>query len=432
VDSLHSYLLNKSVAVVGNGKLHPMAGKAIDSHDVVLKFNNGVRFSNPSSFGKRCDVLVSAQLNPMLQNDAYLKANPKYFVRWGKDSISEYLKDKAIYLDDAISKNEVSEQMNTSMIPTTGACFLTWLTRVNCDVTLFGFDHLKNPNWYDTRKKQIGTTWHDSKAEERYIDSLGYKHYKRESLGIPLMFCQRRNNAGDMASGYMYEKITGHKPEALPLSSKHEIKHFAGIGSIIGWCNSNSHVWGSGMISDDSLPYGNPKFYAVRGQHTRNNLIEAGHSVPKVYGDPALLLPDFYPCEVKPEYDFAIIPHYADKGSTLFNNYIGMRNAHVIDIQQNIETLIHAICSASVVISSSLHALIFADAYGVPAYWIRSNRVVGRGFKFYDYFSSIGQDYTERMIGIKADIRRYPKLDHYDVSQKIQKLKEGLYESCPY
>jgi len=60
VERLYNYLKGKSVAVVGNGKLHPLGGKQIDAADVVVKFNNGVRF-DCAGYGKRCVFFDMAQ-----------------------------------------------------------------------------------------------------------------------------------------------------------------------------------------------------------------------------------------------------------------------------------------------------------------------------------------------------------------------------------
>jgi pyruvyltransferase len=55
------------------------------------------------------------------------------------------------------------------------------------------------------------------------------------------------------------------------------------------------------------------------------------------------------------------------------------------------------------VYSSSLHGLIVADSLGLPNVWIElSNKVIGDGFKFHDYNSSI--DFTQYPVQVKPNM----------------------------
>ena len=48
-------------------------------------------------------------------------------------------------------------------------------------------------------------------------------------------------------------------------------------------------------------------------------------------------------------------------------------------------------CACEVIVSSSLHGLIIADAYGIPTVWAKfGNDINGNDFKFYDYYWSLG------------------------------------------
>ena len=43
------------------------------------------------------------------------------------------------------------------------------------------------------------------------------------------------------------------------------------------------------------------------------------------------------------------------------------------------------------ILSSSLHGIIVADSFNIPNAWIYlTDKVIGKGFKFHDYFSAIG------------------------------------------
>ncbi|WP_418510299.1 polysaccharide pyruvyl transferase family protein [Corallibacter sp.] len=62
--------------------------------------------------------------------------------------------------------------------------------------------------------------------------------------------------------------------------------------------NKKCIVWGSGIIHDNQTVK-SEKFLAVRGRETRRVLVSQGYSVSKVYGDPALLLLDYFQPKVK-------------------------------------------------------------------------------------------------------------------------------------
>lgn len=164
-----------------------------------------------------------------------------------------------------------------------------------------------------------------------------------------------------------------------------------GIGSILKECPyTNLNVWGSGMIARNRK-VNRRKFYAVRGKITRELLIKQGHSVPEIYGDPALLLPLVFIPEVQIKYKFGIIPHYDHYG--LLKNQFD-EDILVIDLLADIETIIKQINSCTITLSTSLHGIIVSHAYDIPSFWVtfpqnENVKLVGDGMKFEDYFSSV-------------------------------------------
>src|SRR5690606_16600077 len=92
-----------------------------------------------------------------------------------------------------------------------------------------------------------------------------------------------------------------------------------------------------------------------------------------------------------------LIPHYADL--QLLREMRLPENVRIIDIRQDVEAFIDDLCSCEVVLSSSLHGLIAADAYAIPNLWVEfSDRVIGNGFKFNDYYSSLDEPDTSPHI----------------------------------
>ena len=195
------------------------------------------------------------------------------------------------------------------------------------------------------------------------------------------------------------------------------------IGSVIRWCNFKDGltILGSGsMWNGEKL---NPKsnFKFVRGPLTRNNIMLSGGTCPEIYGDPALLLPLFC-SESKKEHDVGIIPHYVD--------YVEMKNEfpnfNVIPIL-NEDPLVVAkeITKCRAIISSSLHGIIAAHAYGIPAAWLKySNKLDGDGVKFKDHFYSMGlkTHMATKINEVKFSIGTLPDLDK--ISNEFLKLKK--------
>lgn len=157
------------------------------------------------------------------------------------------------------------------------------------------------------------------------------------------------------------------------------------IGSIISFSTNKSNIWGTGFISNKDPFYGG-KVYAVRGKFTRNRLLKMKVDCPEVYGDPALLLPLVFPLNLEKKH-ISIIPHYVDYDDLYFEFSDRFK---IIKLEsKDVENITKEIASSSFVLSSSLHGIIVAHAYGVPAIWIKNKETASDGIKFKDYFSSV-------------------------------------------
>ena len=206
----------------------------------------------------------------------------------------------------------------------------------------------------------------------------------------------RRANVGDVVGSLILAtlyrgpiEIIDDGPAGRP--------NLIGLGSILQWADTQSVIWGSGLIAADA-PFQRPRaIFAVRGRLTREVLLRKGIACPPVFGDPGVLLAEIYPRRHCSEGKVGVIPHYvdADEGFVAQARAAG---AVIIDPLSPPDEYFDRLARCSRVISSSLHGIIFAHAYGIPATWIQlSSRVLGDGFKFYDYFSSIGVAAPERL-----------------------------------
>lgn len=201
------------------------------------------------------------------------------------------------------------------------------------------------------------------------------------------MYWPISNNFGDLIGKYILEKITGCK--VMYAEPTADYKHYVFGGSVLNHAGPNAVVWGSGLgtITDGVNPY--TRIRAVRGPISRARALSIGRNCPAVYGDPGMLMPRFYKPSIKKSHAVGVVPHYVDQ----YRAYDRYKDVHIIDVCASVEAVIDEICSCEQIVSSSLHGIIIAHAYGIPAAWVKiSDSMAGDGTKFRDYFASVGLD----------------------------------------
>lgn len=156
------------------------------------------------------------------------------------------------------------------------------------------------------------------------------------------------------------------------------------VGSIAKWARPGMHVFGSGFIRQADIACKSATYHWVRGPLSRAKILAAGGLCHEKYGDPAMLLPDLWaPSEKK--HEVGIVPHHVDYAEVV------KTGLHVIDLTQPAEQVTAQITECRTIISSSLHGIIAAHAYGIPAAWVKfSDRLHGDGLKFRDHYASLG------------------------------------------
>lgn len=210
--------------------------------------------------------------------------------------------------------------------------------------------------------------------------------------------------------------------------------HYTVIGSILQFVQPGSCVWGAGFISDTVSVFEKPKkVFAVRGPLSREIYLMNGVECPEVYGDPALLLPLIYNPEPSKREKVGVIPHYVDKKNGWVLKQSENKDVSVIDIETgyNWKGFIDEVSQCRAIITSSLHAIIIANAYNIPSVWVSfSDKVTGGSFKFTDYYLSVGKDISSP-IYVKQDTPLDELLMNLDYqSNKID--LSSLIEACPF
>lgn len=225
-------------------------------------------------------------------------------------------------------------------------------------------------------------------VSKKYVLLTWYKHPSK--------------NFGDDLNPWLFQKLTRKKviyaDDVINIGRK---TVYSFIGSILESKNQKYlHVIGSGFISSEGqIKYFPKNVSFVRGPLTRERLISLGVKSPDVYCDPALLLPLVYKNKKNKKYQLGVIPHYVDKENSTLNYFKEQNEILIIDIQDDIEKVINDILSCEKIISSSLHGIIVSDAFNIPAKWVEfSDKVIGNGFKFHDYYLSVGRNLVDAFI----------------------------------
>jgi pyruvyltransferase len=169
-------------------------------------------------------------------------------------------------------------------------------------------------------------------------------------------------------------------------------------GSVLHLLNEGDFGWSIGL--------NNPKFHffkkfpkrshilGVRGPITKAFLEHSlGIKDVEVIGDSALLLPTLFPelCNIKKTVEVGVVRHFNDQAS------LGSEFYEIDPLRPGLD-VVSDILQCDGIISSSLHGIIVAEAYGIPAVWYRPKDLKEPVFKFFDYYlqtNRLPEYYTE-------------------------------------
>ena len=201
------------------------------------------------------------------------------------------------------------------------------------------------------------------------------------------------------------------------------------IGSVMSAARPHDFIWGTGTIVENQyLPnLKNVKVFATRGPKTRGWLLHLGHEVPEVYGDPGLLYPQIYNPEIEVTHEWGIIPHYVDTEHPAVKALID-RGVKLIDICAGEQEFVNQLKSVKHVLSSSLHGLIAADAYGIPNARVNlTGRLVGGDWKFEDYALAVNR---KQFKGI--ELQGDEILEDIELNRSIDWDPQPLLDNAPW
>ncbi len=215
--------------------------------------------------------------------------------------------------------------------------------------------------------------------------------------------------------------------------------NLVGIGSILNLVPNayRGAVWSSGLMREtERRAFTYAQVYALRGRHTleRVTLPEHTNRSQVALGDGGLLLARAlqrtdWAVAAAParRYALGIFPHYVDRDWVLeqWPRLLARPDVCLLNAREPVRDTIQKMRSCRALVSTSLHGLIAADSLQVPNARLHlpsSERILGAGFKFRDYYSVFGMQqpevlradehstYEQLLAAAQRDYRR-PRLD---------------------
>lgn len=246
-------------------------------------------------------------------------------------------------------------------------------------------------------------------------------------------------NLGDEITRLILEHIFRLKVDWAPPRTA----HILGAGSTLGWIRPNAektaprhlHVVGAGFMYADErfIPTKSVKIHSVRGYLSSKKLEPDVVGAVKL-GDPGLLADRFLEITNTQELEsckIGLIPHHTNVTNEKFFEPFRGLDYRVLDIRtDDIADFMSRLSACEMVVSQSLHGLIFADAIGIPNVWLRmTNRSSPRDFKFFDYFSSVGRDFETYLEHRPTSIGGVEALCNLVQRTRLVSLQEQVLES---
>lgn len=264
----------------------------------------------------------------------------------------------------------------------------------------------------------------------RIVDQYEVDNVVTRDGTIPVFWWTDAPNFGDLLSPWLIERMTSMPTEF----SDRDSAHYVTIGSIVGRASNESILWGTGSFGTETKKRLSPqaKYHAVRGPLTRQILKNAGINCAPVYGDPALLAPLYYHPRVPVTYEIGVVVRWSEK--EWMNVHIDPK-VKIINLKtSSVDETIRAFLACKRIISSSLHGLIIADAYGIPNAWRQSETGKGGVFKYYDYFASVNKFRIPHQYSIgKEGLEPSHLLKKFDFDGKpIEFNYRKLLDACPF
>lgn len=192
----------------------------------------------------------------------------------------------------------------------------------------------------------------------------------------------RHPNFGDELGPALLERL-GYRVRRVPLRDADIVTIGSILEAVAATAKPGTIVWGTGTQYDKPCAASHLDIRAVRGHrtatHTSLTTSPGDTSVP--VGDPGLLVPRYWPRPTV-RHHIGVLPHYIDTRSFPWADL-------VINPTDGVDEVIEAIGSCAAIASSSLHGLVIAQAYRIPAMRLHHPQIVGGDHKYTDFLTAL-------------------------------------------
>ena len=220
--------------------------------------------------------------------------------------------------------------------------------------------------------------------------TLSLAALKRDRPYLPIVGWDDIVNIGDQVILDVADRIFNYRPRRV----SNDIDHMLGIGSLFFMASTKSYIWGSGILtSDEPIPEITPRrIRALRGMRTADRLTREGYRLPDVpFGDPGIFVSECVSCceadRVRMACEIIVIPHHSTYAAWASGRFAGSMDVEILDPCTNKIDFLKKIVQANIVISESLHGLVFATAFKKKVVWIGD--ADADLFKYHDWFSMV-------------------------------------------
>lgn len=196
------------------------------------------------------------------------------------------------------------------------------------------------------------------------------------------LYWQRHlDNFGDRLAPIVVEHLSG-KPATFEDRLQKQ-RHLFAIGSMLGSATRQTIVWGTGILTWQCQPAPEARLHMVRGPLSYSAARAAGAKCPPLWGDPAAFVREIFPASTEKYNEWCLVPHFRERPIPPIDG------VQILHPTGDPAEFCRALSSSCYVLSSSLHGLIAAHAYGLKAAWIKlSSHPKGDDTKFRDYLLS--------------------------------------------